>query len=121
VSYEISRVKSSAGRKLHLDSLLLHQLITDTALALDLDWVFTSYVDFLEKGNITPGFNTGNFPFLVNKFVEWGINLERVVIAAPFNKVGFQMTPSIEECEKTLELLPAPNVIAISLLAAGYL
>lgn len=120
VAYEISRVKSSVGKKLHLDSLMLHQLITDTALALDLDWVFKSYVDFLEKGNITPGFNTGNFPFLVNKFVEWGINLDSVVIAAPFNKVGFQMTPSIEECEKTLKMLPAPNVIAISVLAAGY-
>jgi len=120
LSYEISRVKSSAGRKAQLDSLMLHQLITDMALALDLEWVFKSYVDFLEKRKITPGFNTGNFPFLVNKLVDWGINLETVVIAAPFNKLGFQMTPSIEDCEKTLKLLPAPNVIAISVLAAGY-
>jgi hypothetical protein len=120
LSYEISRVKSSAGRKAQLDSLMLHQLITDMALALDLEWVFKSYVDFLEKRKITPGFNTGNFPFLVNKLVDWGINLGNVVIAAPFNKLGFQMTPSIEECEKTLKRLPAPNVIAISVLAAGY-
>jgi predicted aldo/keto reductase-like oxidoreductase len=31
------------------------------------------------------------------------------------------MTPSRIECEKVLELLPKPNVIAISILAAGYL
>lgn len=121
LSYEISRIKSSAGSKAQLDSLMLHQLITDMALALDLEWVFKSYVDFLGKCKIMPGFNTGNFSFLVNKFVDWGINLRKVVIAAPFNKVGFQMMPSIEECEKTLRLLPEPNVIAISILAAGYL
>ncbi|MBN1245154.1 hypothetical protein JXA31_06135 [Candidatus Bathyarchaeota archaeon] len=121
LSYEISRVKSFASRKANVDSLMLHQLITDMTLALDLDWVFKSYVDFLKKRNITPGFNTGNFSFLVNKFVDWGINLENVVIAAPFNKAGFQMTPSMKECEKTLEMLPAPNVIAISILAAGYI
>ena len=121
LSYEISRINSSTNKKARLDSLMLHQLITDMALALDLDWLFKSYVDFLEKRKITPGFNTGNFPFLLNKFVDWGINLENVVIAAPFNKVGFQMTPSIEECEKSLRMLPEPNVIAISILAAGYI
>jgi hypothetical protein len=31
------------------------------------------------------------------------------------------MTPSIKECEKTLKMLPKPNVIAISVLAAGYI
>ncbi len=121
LSYEISRINSSTHKKANLESLMLHQLITDMALALDLDWLFKSYVEFLEKRKIMPGFNTGNFSFLVNKLSDWGINLENVVIAAPFNKVGFQMTPSIEECEKTLKILPEPNVIAISILAAGYI
>lgn len=121
LSYEISRVNSSTHKKACLDSLMLHQLITDLALAFDLDWLFKSYVDFLKGRKITPGFNTGNFSFLVNKFVDWEINLENIVIAAPFNKVGFQMTPSSEECEKSLKMLPKPNVIAISVLAAGYI
>jgi hypothetical protein len=121
LSYEISRINSSTHKKVHLESLMLHQLITDMALALDLDWLFKSYVEFLEKRKITPGFNTGNFSFLVDKFSKWEINLEDVAIAAPFNKIGFQMTPSIEECEKTLKKLPQPNVIAISILAAGYI
>lgn len=121
LSYEISRINSSLMKKAKLDSLMLHQLITDMALALDLDWLFNSYIEFLEKRKITPGFNTGNFSFLVNKFNDWRINLRNVVIAAPFNKVGFQMTPSIKECEMTLKILPQPNVIAISILAAGYI
>jgi hypothetical protein len=121
LAYEISRVKSSASKKAHLHSVLLHQLITDMALALNLDWLFKSYVDFFASQRITPGFNTGNFAFLINKFIEWDIDFRKVTIAAPFNKVGFQMTPSIEECEKALEKISEPVVVAISVLAAGYL
>jgi hypothetical protein len=57
----------------------------------------------------------------VEKFREWGINLEKILIATPFNKIGFQMIPLKEECEKALATLPKPNVLAISILAAGYL
>jgi hypothetical protein len=119
--YEVSRVRRSAGGKAKLESVLLHQLMTDLCLGLGLDWVFKFYTEFLWGAGITPGFNTGNFALLVEKFREWGISLEDVVIAAPFNKVGFQMVPSREECEKALESLPKPNVLAISVLAAGYL
>jgi len=119
--YEVSRVRRSAGGKAELESVLLHQLITDLCLGLGLDWVFKFYTEFLLKIRITPGFNTGNFALLVKKLGEWDINLEDVVIAAPFNKVGFQVVPSKEECEKALAGLPKPNVLAISILAAGYL
>ncbi|MEM5868312.1 MAG: hypothetical protein QXG39_10390, partial [Candidatus Aenigmatarchaeota archaeon] len=113
--------KRSAGGKAKLESVLLHQLVTDLCLSLGLERVFKFYIKFLSKAGIIPGFNTGNFAFLVGKFREWDISLEDVVIAAPFNKVGFQMVPSKEECEKALESLPKPNVLAISILAAGYL
>jgi len=119
--YEVSRVKRSAGGKAKLESVLLHQLITDLCLGLGLDWVFKFYTEFLLKKGITPGFNTGNFALLVEKLIEWDVGLENVVIAAPFNKVGFQMVPSKEECEKALVGLPKPIVLAISILAAGYL
>jgi len=119
--YEVSRVRGSAGKNAELKSVLLHQLITDLCLGLDLDWVFRFYVDFMLKAGLTPGFNTGNFALLVKRFREWGIRLEDVVVAAPFNKVGFQMVPSKEECERALADLSKPNVLAISILAAGYL
>jgi hypothetical protein len=119
LSYEISRIKSVSSKVL-LESMLLHQLVTDMALALDLNWLFNEYIDFISRRKITPGFNTGNFPVLVNKFNEWNIDLRNIAIEAPFNKIGFQMTPSIEECEKTLSVIPAPVVIGISVFAAGY-
>ena len=119
LSYELDRIKSSVDAKVNVESILLHQLITDMALALDLDEIFKEYINFLSNRKITPGFNTGNFAYFVNKFNEWKIDLNKVLILAPFNKVGFQMTPSVEECEKALSLLPSPVVIAMSVLASG--
>jgi hypothetical protein len=42
-------------------------------------------------------------------------------LATPFNKVGFLMNPSRTECEKASADLSEPTVIAMSILAAGYL
>ena len=119
--YEISRIKSSAGKQANLDSVLLHEIITDMALALDLDWLFKEYIDFVSKLEIKPGFETRNFAYLVNKFRDWGIDFKNVVVATPFNAVGFQMNPSREECEKALADVGSSSVIAMSVLAAGYL
>ena len=121
LTYEISRIKSSAGKQANLDSVLLHEVITDMALALNLDWIFKAYVDFMLKLRIKPGFNTRNFAYLIKKLREWNIDFGQTAIATPFNKVGFQMNPSRIECEKALAETPEPSIIAISILAAGYL
>jgi hypothetical protein len=121
LGYELSRLDYVVNEKVQVESVLLHQLVTDLALALDLDWLFKDYIKYLSKKKITPGFNTGNFVYLVNKFKEWQIDISKTLILTPFNKAGFQVIPSVEECEKTLRLLPSANVIAISILAAGYI
>lgn len=121
VLYEISRIKSKAGRNARLESVLLHEIITEMALALDMDWLVKSYVDFMLKLGITPGFETRNFAHLCGKFRTWNIDFRRVVTATPFNKAGFQMNPSRFECERALAAVPESNVIAMSILAAGYL
>jgi len=121
LAYEISRTKSSAGKQASLRSMLIHQAITDMALALDMDWFFEVCIDFLSNQRIIPGFNTGNLVYLANKFKAWGLGLERILIAAPFNKTGFQMNPSRTECEKILSSSKSSMVIAVSIFAAGYL
>lgn len=121
LSYEISRIKSAVGSRRNLASILLHEVVTDMGLALNLKWLFSSYMAFLSKRGITPGFHTRNFPYLVKKFSEWTIDLDNTVITTPFNKAGFQMNPSREECERALANLLSPNVLAISVLAGGYL
>ncbi len=121
ISYELSRLETHENEKVKLQSVFLHQLVTDLALALDLDWLFKEYVALLLQKKITPGFNTGNFAYLVQKFGQWKIDLSKILILAPFNKVGFQMIPSLEKCEEAIGEIPIPNVIALSVLAAGYL
>ena len=121
LTYEINRIRSSSGKESNLQSVLLHEVITDMALALDLGWLFKAYMDFASECGFTPGFNTCNFAYLINKFDEWDIDLSETVIAAPFNKAGFQMNPSIEACEKALQSVHEPILIGISVLAGGYL
>lgn len=120
LSYEISRIKSYAGSKANLTSVVLHEVITDMGLALSFDWLFKEFISYLSNKGITPGFNSRNLPFLVRKFREWSIDLDRTLLATPFNEAGFQMNPSRDECEKTLSDLSPPIVLAISVLAAGY-
>jgi hypothetical protein len=121
LAYEISRIKSAASKDANLKSVLLHEVITDMALALDLDWLFKSYVKFFSKSTIRPGFETRNFPYLVKKLKDWNMDMSKITITASFNKVGFQMNPSKVECEKALNDSSGAQIIAMSILAAGYL
>lgn len=119
--YEITRIKLAVKGQAHLRSVLLHEIITDMALGFNLDWLFKSYIRFMLKSGIQPGFETRNFAYFVKKFSKWGIDFDKITIATPFNKIGFQMTPSRVECEKALESVSESEVIAMSILAAGYL
>ena len=121
LTYETSRVRAAAGKEAKVRSVLLHEVVVDMALALDLKWFFKTCSDFSLRAGFKPGFNTCNFAFLIRKLKEWGANVDNVVVAAPFNKIGFQMNPSKSACEETLEAVNGPILIAISVLAAGYL
>jgi len=121
LAYEIRRIDVATGKRFRPKSVLLHEVITDMALALDLEWLFRAHVKFLTDRKITPGFNTCNFAYLIEKLRTWNLDLSKVLIAAPFNKIGFQMNPSRAACERALETLEEPILIAISVLAAGFL
>jgi hypothetical protein len=121
VAYEISRIKTASVKNMHLQSFMLHEIVTDMALALNMEDLCKDYIAFLGKRHIRAGFETRNFPYLVNKFTEWGIDFSKLTITASFNKVGFQMCPSQAECESVLKKSRGAEVIAMSVLAAGYL
>ena len=121
LNYELSRMKPVTNSRIYVHSLLLHEIVTDMALGLNWDWLFQTYVKYLSKLGIKPGFETRNFCYLVKKLQEWNIDPEKTVIATPFNKIGFQMTPSREECERVLATIPKSEVIGFSILASGYL
>jgi hypothetical protein len=119
--YEKSRIMSSVGKGQKLSSILLHEVITDMVVALDLDWFVASYIRFVSGLGIRPGFETRNFPYLVNKFKEWDVDFSGIELVSSFNKVGFQMNPSKNSCEEALAGIPECDIIAMSVLAAGYI
>jgi hypothetical protein len=121
VSYEAARVRAAARGRGEFVSVLTHELVTDMALGLGLEWLFRAHLDFSASAGLKPGFNTSNLPYLVERFAEWNLSLEGCVVAAPFNAEGFQMYPSREECERVLAQLKGVEVVGFSILAAGHL
>jgi hypothetical protein len=121
VAYELSRLRRVAASNMRVESFMLHEVITDMALALDMEKLFKSYIKFLENYKIKPGLETRNFPFLVEKFSQWHIDFSKLTLTSAFNKVGFQMCPTQTQCEEALERASEAEVIAMSVLAAGYL
>ncbi len=121
--YEVSRIRSAskASKNLNLSSVLIHEVITDMALGLDMEWLFKTHVEAMRDRGITPGFDTRNYPMLLEKLEGWGIDLSQLIVATPFNSIGFQMAPSREACEERLALGNGPNVIAFSVLASGHI
>ncbi|MCW4044514.1 MAG: hypothetical protein NWE94_03240 [Candidatus Bathyarchaeota archaeon] len=119
--YELSRIRRASSPNGHLKCVILHEVVTDMALALNFRWLFLSYIKFMLKSNVRPGIHTRNLPFLVKKFEEWAIDTSELAILTPFNSIGFEMNPSRIECEKALQNLSRAQVIAMSILASGYL
>ena len=99
--------------------IFLHDVITDLALALNMKQIFQTFQEHLHDNHkVNAGLVTKNFPLLVSKLNEW--NLDYKYIMTSFNKAGFQMNPSKEECENALNIYKG-NVIAMSILAGGFI
>jgi hypothetical protein len=105
-----------------LRSVLLHEVVTDLCLGLQhinlLD-AFASHIR--EKYQANPGFVTYNLVSLVNLFRKSSLALDDVVIMTPFNGIGYQMSSTVKSCEACLSTLNGTEVIAMSIMAGGYL
>lgn len=98
--------------------IYLHPVLTDLALALNMKNVFETFQNYLHDNyNVQSGVCTKNFPRLVSKFQEWDINYDSIMTS--FNKSGFLMNPSREECEKCLDEYEG-QVLAMNLFAGGF-
>ena len=123
LKYEYARLQNIIKNddNLFLASILLHEIVTDMALALDMQWLFRAHIELMRKLKIKPGFETRNLPFLVKQFNKWQIDVKGLVIEAPFNSIGFQMCPTKIDCENALKTMHGSEIIAFSVLAAGYI
>lgn len=100
-----------------INTVFLHDVVTDLALSLNMKQIFQIFQEHLNDHNIKAGLVTKNFPLLVSKLNEWDIDYKYIMTS--FNKAGFQMNPSKEECENALKTYKG-NVVAMSILAGGY-
>jgi hypothetical protein len=105
-----------------LRSVLLHEVLTDLCLGLgetEMLNVFAQHVH--DSYHVQPGFVTYNLARFIELFRKASLPLKDVVIMTPFNSVGYQMSPSKESCETCLSSLQESDVIAMSIMAGGYL
>jgi len=119
---ELKGYLSTKPKNANLQSVLLHEVLTDLCLGIgeiDLLNVFAQHVH--DNYNVKPGFVTYNFPRFIKFFEEQGFSLNGAVIMTPFNSLGYQMSPSRDACKATLSNLGEGNVIAMSVMAGGYL
>ncbi len=105
-----------------LKAVFLHEVVTDLGISFEASKLFESFMAHIRKKyEVNPGFVTRNFVKFVEFFQQNHIDLKDAAIMTPMNEIGFQMNPSRESCEASLSQLTKGNVIAISILAAGYL
>jgi hypothetical protein len=106
-------------RDLNLKSIVLHDVLADLALGLDMPEVFATFDRHVrDKYGAVPGYGTKNLPRMMAMLERAGI--ENPFIMAAINKKGFWVNPSLESCERTLREKRL-RLLAMSSLAAGYL
>lgn len=119
---ELEKLLRLVPSKAVVRTMLLHEIVTDLCVSLRENELLPQYVEHMrDDHHMKAGFVTRNFVRFVNYLEECNLSVDDVIIMTPFNKLGFQMTPSREACEASLSRLADANVIAISILAAGQL
>ena len=118
IDYELNRLKASIGR--YPNILFLHELVVDTLIPYGLINILVEALEYIRCKGIVPGIETRNLPIVYRSLDEYIDASDEIVFAAPFNKIGFQMSPSREEYERLVENNKV-RLIAFSILAAGYL
>jgi hypothetical protein len=119
---EVSILKNVSPKGARLKAIFLHELITDLIVSLELNDLFTMYVKFVRDSlKVFPGFVTRNFARFVDFVSQTGLRMSDIVVLTPFNKMGFQMNPSQEACERSLLRIGNSNIIVMSIMASGHL
>jgi hypothetical protein len=106
----------------NLRAVFLHEIITDLGVSLQAAHLVDYYMRHVrDEYHVKPGFVTRNLVRFVKFFEDFGLSLKDTVIMTPVNRAGFQMNPSKESCELCLSHIQDSDVIAMSILAGGYL
>jgi len=104
-------------RGLSLGAVFLQNNLADLVLGLGIKEVFAAFTQHIEtKYDTRAGFMTLNMPQMA-EFLK-GAGVQRPLVCAAINKVGFQMNPDIASYEKALRS-NSIDAMAMSVMAAG--
>ena len=119
---QVSIFMGAAPKGAKLKAVFLHEIISDLMVSFQMKDLFREYVEFASDSlEASPGFVTRNFARFADFVAETGASQKDLVVMTPFNRAGFQMNPSRQSCEERLGKIPDVQVIAMSILASGYL
>jgi hypothetical protein len=105
-----------------LQGVLLAEVLTDLCLGFQETNLLNLFAQHVRDNyHASPGFVTYNLARFVRLFEEAGLSLKDIIIMTPFNSLGYQMSPSRDACERSLSSLREGQVIAMSIMAGGYL
>ena len=122
IDIELRSYLNAKPRNASLHGVLLHEVVTDLCLGLKEVHLLDAFANHVrEKYHTKPGFVTYNLVSFVELFQKAGLTMKDVVIMTPFNSIGYQMSPSRESSETCLSAVEGGDVIAMSILAGGYL
>lgn len=117
IATSVLRLEVKPFTDIKIKAILLHNVITDLALSLQMQDVFEEYIDFVNnKLKLKPGFITLNFELYKNSFEKW--NLKPGVVMTPINPKGFDMNPSKTKVESALKQYKG-QIIAMNILGGG--
>lgn len=121
IDIELNRIRRVLPARAEVVCVLVHEQVSDLALGLRSDALLAEFVSAVSERGLRPGFVTRNFPLFVRFLSDSGMRTREVVMMTPFNKLGFQMSPSREECEEALNKYDFSSVIAMSVLGGGQI
>jgi len=111
------RLEIAPFKGFEIKSLLLHNVITDLLISLDITEILHEFCDFTEDSlYLKPGLLTLNFPLLKRVLDERRITPSFVM--TPINSVGFDMNPSKVAVETALKGYSG-SIIAMNILGGG--
>lgn len=119
---ETTIVENSLPSGASVNSVILHEIVTDLMVSLKMHSMFEAYCQTVRKSmNTVPGFVTRNFPRFVEFMRRDSSTMRECFVLTPFNSLGFQMNPNKTDCENALNDAKGMTVIAMSILAGGFL
>jgi hypothetical protein len=119
VDVELTKIRAAAPKSWTIDTVFLGETFTDMLLSFRAYDLLRSFCGAVESHRgVRAGLQTLNLVKLLDARAEFGLDRPPVIMA-PFNPLGFQMTPDRASCERSAAGATGVEFVAISVLAAG--